>query len=233
MFERLACDPNVSVKKLERLMALKERADARTAEMAFNAAMADAQEEMRPIAADASNPQTHSRYASYAQLDRALRPIYTRHGFALSFNTDDAPADQVRVLCEVSHRGGHSKLYRIDMPADGKGAKGGDVMTRTHATGSAVSYGKRYLVNMIWNVSIGESDDDGNAAGRKAQQAPVIVIPQGYDEWCIDLVATADRGTAELEAMWKASKPEYRAHITRYESAKWLGLKQKADGVRS
>jgi hypothetical protein len=58
---------------------------------------------------------------------------------------------------------GHEKQYHIDMPADGKGAKGGDVMTRTHATGSAVSYGTRYLLKMIFNISVG--DDDGNGAG--------------------------------------------------------------------
>ena len=51
------------------------------------------------------------------------------------------------------------------MPADGKGAKGGDVMTKTHATGSATSYGMRYLLKMIFNVAVGtEKDDDGNAA---------------------------------------------------------------------
>jgi hypothetical protein len=52
------------------------------------------------------------------------------------------------------------------MPADGKGAKGGDVMTKTHAAGSAMSYGMRYLLKMIFNVAVGEDDDDGQAAGR-------------------------------------------------------------------
>jgi hypothetical protein len=51
------------------------------------------------------------------------------------------------------------------MPSDGKGAKGNDVMTRTHAAGSAMSYGMRYLLKAIFNIAIGE-DDDGNAAGR-------------------------------------------------------------------
>jgi hypothetical protein len=51
------------------------------------------------------------------------------------------------------------------MPADGKGARGGDVMTKTHATGSAASYGMRYLLKMIFNIAVAEADDDGNAAG--------------------------------------------------------------------
>src|SRR5262249_39252909 len=51
------------------------------------------------------------------------------------------------------------------MPADGKGPKGGDVMSRTHATGSALSYARRYLLLMIFNISVGGDDDDGNRAG--------------------------------------------------------------------
>ena len=47
-----------------------------------------------------------------------------------------------------------------------KGAKGGDVMTKTHAAGSALTYGQRYLLKMIFNIAIG-SDDDGNAASSR------------------------------------------------------------------
>lgn len=174
MFERLAKDPTVDVAKLERLMALQERALARNAEAEYNAAMARVQAEIRPIAADAENPQTRSRYASYAALDRALRPIYTKEGFALSFGTGEGAAElHVRVTCHVSHRDGHSRDYHFDMPADGKGAKGGDVMTKTHAAGSAASYGMRYLLKMIFNVAVGEDDDDGNTAA-----LPTITVEQ-------------------------------------------------------
>lgn len=166
VIERAAMNPDVDIEKMERLLVMQERIMARNAETAFNGAMSLAQAEMRPVAADASNPQTRSRYASYSALDKAMRPIYTRHGFALSFDTGEgAPADCVRVVCYVSHRDGHSKTYHADMPADGKGAKGGDVMTKTHAAGSAMSYGMRYLLKMIFNVAVGEDDDDGNGAG--------------------------------------------------------------------
>lgn len=164
MIERAARDPSVDVAKMERLFEMQEKQRARDAEMAFNAAMTEAQMEMRPIAADAANSQTRSKYASYLALDKALRPIYTKHGFALSFDTGDTPLpDHVRVLCYASHNNGHSRTYKIDMPADGKGAKGGDVMTKTHAVGSAATYGQRYLLKGIFNIAVGE-DDDGNSA---------------------------------------------------------------------
>ncbi len=163
---RAAKDTTVDVSKLERLMGMYERIEAKRAESAYAEAMNAAQAEMRAISQDASNPQTRSKYASYGALDAAIRPIYSKHGFALSFDTaDGAPENCVRVVCKVSHKAGHSERPHLDMPNDGKGAKGGDVMTKTHATMSAVSYARRGLLKMIWNLSEGEYDDDGNGAG--------------------------------------------------------------------
>jgi ERF superfamily len=144
---------------------------------AFEGAMSAVQGEMRAVATDSNNPQTRSKYASYYALDRALRPIYTRHGFSLSFDTaDGAPDNFLRIVCYVGHRCGHSRTYHIDMPADGRGAKGGEVMTKTHATGSAVTYGQRYLLRMIFNIATG-GDDDGNAAARRPPSGPPIADP--------------------------------------------------------
>lgn len=226
MFQRLACDPNASVEKIERLMALWERSEAKKAESAFNAAMSSAQSEMLPVAADADNPQTRSRYASYEALDRALRPIYTKHQFGLSFDTGDAPgADVVRIVCYVTHSGGHARTYHADMPADGKGAKGGDVMTKTHAVGSAMSYGMRYLLKMIFNVAVGEDDDDGNAAARTA---PKQVEPDGYVAWLGVLDGLAAGGLQGLNGAWNQSKREFRDYITKHDPQKWQMLKAKA-----
>jgi len=221
LFERMARDPNVDVDKFERLMAMRERMTARFSQEQFNAAMAKAQKDMRPVAVDAYNPQTKSRYASYEALDGDVRPIYSACGFGLSFNTGECPIPEyVRVICDVSHIGGHSKQYHIDMPADGKGAKGGDVMTRTHATGAAVSYGMRYLLKMIFNIAVGEGDDDGNSASAKGKTDKSLA---GFDNWLADLQAAAENGTKVLGEAWRASKPEYREHI---RAAEWERLKR-------
>jgi hypothetical protein len=165
IIERAARDPNVDLDKMERLMAMREREMSRQAEQAFNEAMKAAQSEMRSIAADADNKQTKSKYATYAKLDSVLRPIYTKHGFSVSFDEGDSPKeDHIRCLAYVAHEAGFTRTYRKDMPADGKGAKGGDVMTKTHATGAAASYGQRYLLKGIFNVAVGDEDTDGNAS---------------------------------------------------------------------
>lgn len=201
VISRAARDPSVDIDKLERLIAMQERIQTRDAEMAFNKALNAAQSEMRPIAANAANPQTRSRYATFDKLDRVLRPIYTLHGFSLSFDEGESPKpDHVRVLCYVSHVGGHTRTYHRDMPADGKGAKGGDVMTKTHAAGAAGSYGARYLLKGIFNVSVGEDDTDGNLPAR---HVPLIDDAQ----W------------SELVQMIEASKADTQAFCTAYNIA--------------
>jgi hypothetical protein len=197
VLSRMMADPSVDIERIERGAALYERALARDAETAFNSAMAAAQEEMRPIAANANNPQTKSRYAKYDALDNAVRPIYSKHGFSLSFyQGEGAPEGHIRVQCKLSC-GGHTERPYLDMPADGKGAKGGDVMTKTHATGAGVTYGRRYLLGMIFNLVIGD-DDDGNAAGKSAAAAPPVPgsITQDQADQLRDLLETKGASVA-------------------------------------
>jgi len=171
MIDRAARDQTVDVTKMRELLAMRKEIVAEAAEREFNDAMTEAQQEMRPVAADLSNTHTKSKYASYIALDRAMRPIYTKHAFSLSFNTaEGAPEGHVRAVCDVS-RGGYTRRYQIDMPADGKGAKSGDVMTKTHAMGAAMTYAQRYLLKMIFNIAVG-LDDDGNAAGANDPISP-------------------------------------------------------------
>lgn len=194
VISRAASDPNADIEKMERLMAMYERMESRKAETAFNEAMKAAQSHMGRVAADKTNSQTRSEYATYASLDRMARPIYTECGFALSFDTADAASPEyVQVLCYVSHEAGFTRTYHVNMPADGKGAKGGDVMTKTHAVGSAMTYGQRYLLKQIFNIAIGvdPGDDDGNAASG-----------EDYSDWL-----NAIKGCASVDDL-KARKTE-------------------------
>lgn len=224
---RAARDPSVDIDKMERLLQMSERVQARDAEMAFNQALNAAQSEMRPIAANASNPQTKSRYATFDKLDRVLRPIYTEHGFSLSFDeADSSKPEHVRVVCYVSHVGGHTRTYHRDMPADGKGAKGGDVMTKTHAAGAAGSYGARYLLKGIFNVAVGEEDDDGNDPRRN-----VPMIDDGQWSELVQLIEAAKADTQAFCQAYSINSPkELPASAFRDATAK---LNRKIDALRA
>jgi hypothetical protein len=175
VIRRAAADPAVDVNKMERLMEMAERLDARRAEQAFNEAMKAAQSEMPRILRNKKNTHTNSTYADLDAVIRVITPIYTKHGFALSFgNSEGAPAEHYRVTCVVSHSGGHSRNYFADVPADTKGAKGNDTKTATHGFGSAMSYGRRYLTLLIFNLST--ADDDGNGTGGTLTDEQIAVI---------------------------------------------------------
>jgi hypothetical protein len=210
LIERVVTNPQADVTKLEKILELRERMRERAANDAFNTAMASAQTEMRPVATDASNPQTRSRYASHAALDSALRPIYTKHGLSLTFDTGDSPlADHIRAICLVTHTDGHERVYHLDMPNDGKGAKGGDVMTKTHATGAAISYAMRYLLRMVFNVAVGEDDRDGNTPKTSA----IRQKPDGYDAFVETLESAAMQGYKAFQAAWKDAKGVHRQYL--------------------
>ena len=72
----------------------------------------------------------------------------------------------MRITCELSHNAGHSKHFHADIPIDAAGMAGKVNKTPTHAFGSTMSYGRRYLTLMIFDIAT--EDDDGNRAGNGA-----------------------------------------------------------------
>lgn len=164
---RAASDPNVDVDKLERLLAMQERILSREAEQAFNEAMRKAQADIEPVIKNKVNPQTRSEYADLVALSEAMDPIIHENGFTLSYGTDASPLpDHYRVTCLVAHIGGYSRDYHADVPIDMTGIKGERNKTTTHGWGSAMTYGRRYLKVLIFDVTSVIKDDDGNRAGR-------------------------------------------------------------------
>ncbi len=165
VISKAASDPNLDISRLEKLSDLYERLTARQAEQQFNQAMLDAQVEIKPVFRNRKNDQTKSRYADLQAVSEAIDPIVTRHGFSQSFGTDQSPLEgHYRVTCKLAHIGGHSRDYFGDVPSDTVGMKGTANKTATHGFGSSMSYGRRYLKLMIWDVATTD-DDDGNMAG--------------------------------------------------------------------
>jgi hypothetical protein len=158
----MALESNAAIDVIERLVNLQREEREYQANVDFDDALSRCQERVQRISADATNPQTQSRYASYAKLDRIVRPIYTAEGFAISFGERDCPIPgKTRFVAYIS-RGGVTRERFKDLSPSTKGPKGGDVMTPIHADASADSYAKRYLLKNIFNIAIGEDDNDGN-----------------------------------------------------------------------
>ena len=167
---RAMADPAIDAGKLEMLLRMQREIVADDARLQFNRAMSAAQGEMVAVVRDATNDQTKSRYARLETIDAAIRPIYVRHGFCLTFNSEQAGTD-VRIVCKVAHVAGHTERYQLDAAADVAGPQGKANKTPLHGLGSTVSYLRRYLTCMIFNVVLSNEDTDGNRARETAPPA--------------------------------------------------------------
>ncbi len=90
-------------------------------------------------------------WADYAQIDRAVRPIYVEAGFAIAFSEEPAEkSGRLRMRATLS-RGGISKDYFADISIAPANAK----MSEIDANAAAASRVKRYLMLDIFNIAIG------------------------------------------------------------------------------
>src|SRR5262245_31788520 len=108
---RASRDPTVNIDTMRFMLDTRRALMAEEAE--WREEMALAQSDMLPINKDLANPQTHSRYTSLGALDAAIRPVYTAHGFAVTFDTE--PHNEPNTLLVVAYveRGRHSRRYTI------------------------------------------------------------------------------------------------------------------------
>ena len=160
--QRAASDKSFDVQKFGLLLDMQERAEKRVAEAAFNCSMLAAQSEIQPVVKNRQNSSTHSTYADLEIIDAAIRPIYMRHGFCMTFNSPSTDETGVTVSCSVLHSAGFSREYSLSGALDTMGPKGTGNKTPIQGLVSSTSYLQRVLTRMIWNVPFKGADKDGN-----------------------------------------------------------------------
>jgi hypothetical protein len=160
---QFAIEHDKGIETLEKLFELQQRDEAAKARNAYNAAMSAAQAEMPAVVRDKENTHLRTKYARLETVASAIRPVYTKHGFSLSFGTlTDASPDCIKIFCDCRHSAGHVDRIEGNFPIDLKGTGGSVNKTGIQAMGSTISYARRYLTLMIFNVSIEDEDNDGN-----------------------------------------------------------------------
>jgi hypothetical protein len=163
VIERMAVNPAVDVEKFERLMAMHERIQAKRAETAFNADLAVMQPKL-PIVSHRGEIKNRegkvvSSYAKWEDINEAVLPVLSAHGFSLTFRVGQDGAARV-VTAFLRHRDGHKEETTLSLPLDTSGFKN-DVQ----AVGSSLSYAKRYTAMALLNITTTGEDDDGQKAG--------------------------------------------------------------------
>jgi hypothetical protein len=162
MIERIACDPNSDITKFEKLMDMQERLLDKSNEQAFWADFAEMQSEL-PIIAETTKGH-NSNYAAHESIMQVVKPILHKYGFGITFDQEETDG-AMKIITILAHRLGHKITYPLTLPLDTSGSK-----TAVMSIGSTQSYGRRYGVTGILNISTGE-DTDG-VAPPAALEAP-------------------------------------------------------------
>jgi hypothetical protein len=186
--ERASRDETFDVAKFGELLKLQRDIEHDRAKRDFNIAMSEAQREMQPVVRDEENPHLRNKYAKLETIDNAIRPIYTHHGFSVRYGSAPAPAEGlIRITCTVAHSAGYFEELYLDAPTGNAGSQGGrSATTPVQAVGSAITYLRRYLLSMAFNVVLANEDDDGEAVRRTPAAATGMArmkkLAPTYDE---------------------------------------------------
>lgn len=164
-FMQAARDPRVNP---EKMAALKQM----MTEQQWIESMLAAQSEIgeHKIVKTTYNEHTRSHYIKLEALSAVIDPIARKHGFFLVYGMSDSPLDDhYRITCDVAHKSGHVVHKEVDIGTDAAGPKGGGTKSLAQGSGSSISYGRRYLKAMVFDVAIAGEDHDGATPKQRAK----------------------------------------------------------------
>lgn len=183
IIENATTNPEVDVDKLQKLMDMQLAIMDRAARMQFNAAFAQVQSEVPPVACDKVNLHTKSKYPSMEKVQSTVKSIYLSNGFTCTFAEGDAPIDgKLHIVGTVRHVGGHTEVFNRYAAADTSGPSGTRNKTDVQGSQSTVSYVSRRLLCAIWGVTIVDDDKDGNAPYETITEKQVADLTALADE---------------------------------------------------
>ena len=159
-----AVENKIPAAELRELVTLQREIHRDRAVAAYFADMAECQREMPQL--PKSKQGRNNRYSPYDEVDKFIRPIYTKWGFSLEFSEvlEKSTATDIAMICTVQHRLGHSRPIYGVYPRDGFGPKGEPIaMNPIQRVGSTHSYAKRYLVKDVFALAEADEDTDAQA----------------------------------------------------------------------
>lgn len=159
----LARDPALDVPKFEALLTMQERAERRQAEIEFNQAFSRLSGKLPRVKKNGRVELGQGRgsypFARWEDCDRIIRPLMEEEGFALSFDSQPREGGGLIITGTLLHRNGHTRSASMPLPLDA-----GPGRNALQASGSTLSYGRRYVAELLLNIVRESDDDDGVAA---------------------------------------------------------------------
>lgn len=187
VIERICLDREADPSKLEKMLDMQERVLDRNSRQAFAADFALMQTELPRVPKNGliqiiknGAVVQETPYAKLEDINDTVRPTLQKYGFGVSFAINQSQSS-LTVAATLMHRLGHFKETTITLPIDNTGSK-----NAVQAVGSTTSYGKRYTLCAILNISTGDdidgyflkNEDKPNQAGAIAVADPTIDAKQ-------------------------------------------------------
>jgi hypothetical protein len=184
-------------------------------------ALAAAQAETKPLIADKVNPFFKSNYADLSNVINSVKEAAQKNGISIIQGGGEPSDHGLIVTCRIFHTSGQWIETMMVLPLAKRDAQ---------AAGSALTYGRRYLLASLFNLATEEDDDDGASASAPDQSkrrdtaslTPILAAQikkaneffTSFEASKENIKATVDRFTGgrcdEVEAMMK---PEAAAMI--------------------
>lgn len=224
---QIATQQGRSIEEIKEFMALAERWEARLARKAFDAAIAEAKAEIKPILKNrevdftSAKGRTNYVYEDLAQIASDVDPILARHGLSYRYRSQQ-DGKRLTVTCVLSHRDGHSEDTTLYADNDETGNK-----NTIQSIASAATYLQRYTLKLALGLSASK-DDDGRGTTK-----PTEPTPEGYGSWKADMEALSDEGIVKLEAAWSKSDSGFRRYVVKWDEPWWKQTKARAAEVTS
>ena len=211
MIERVATSPDADINKLEKMLEMQERVLDRNAKQAFTADLAAMQEDL-PRVIEHGEGHNKAKFAKLEDINDAIRPILHKYGFAVTFRIKNE-SNLIWVYTVLSHKQGHSEETSIPLALDTSGSK-----NPVQAVGSSISYGKRYGICAMLNISTGDDVDGGLPTN----------VPQDLPDITDALQAIKDSSTMEdLHKAFSESWSHYTDKSLRASLTKAKDVKKK------
>lgn len=231
MIERVCLDPTADISKLEKMLDMQERILNRNAEQAFAADFADMQCELPRIARNGKieikkdgRLIQSTTFAKLDDINDGVRPTLQKYGFGVSFSIEQG-GQLLTVTAKLLHRLGHSEKTSISLPIDNTGSK-----NAVQGSGSTVSYGKRYAMCALLNISTGD-DTDGNLPADEKPANEIEFLSEDQVFEVLELLA-ANSITKE-KFLSAAGVPSIGAiHANRFDICKkWIAKEAKTNAA--
>lgn len=142
---------------------------------------------------------------------------------------DKAPPAAARVLV---YRKGCSKPFP-GIARWSEYAQGGGMWTKMQGTmlskcAEALALRKAFPHQLSGLYTVDEMAQADTPAPLQLVAPRDVVVPEGFDDWVLDLEVIADGGMEPLRVAWDKSRKDLRKHLTGTDNALWERLKARA-----